>query len=156
VRDNEDVVLLRTFSKIYGMAGLRAGFAVGRRDLLERMTRYNSGAMPVTAMAAAHTMLGEPDLVAARKRRNAARRAALMRFFETHGFAYTPSVSNKLMVDARLPTQQVIDGLKRRNVYVGRPWPFWPTHVRVSLGSEDDMRRFERAFLEVTSAAAAS
>jgi histidinol-phosphate aminotransferase len=75
-----------------------------------------------------------------------------MRFFDAHGFVYTPSVSNKLMVDARLPTQQVIDGLIRRKVYVGRPWPVWPTHVRVSLGSPDDMRRFKTAFLEVASA----
>ena len=77
--------------------------------------------MPVTAMAAAHAMLLEPDLVPARKRRNAERRADLMRFFDAHGFATRPSVSNKLMVDARMPTQQVIDGLKQRKVYVGRP-----------------------------------
>jgi histidinol-phosphate aminotransferase len=153
VRADKDVVVLRTFSKIYGMAGLRAGFALGRPDLLERVKGYNSGAMPVTAMAAAHAMLLETDLVPARKRRNAARRADLMRFFDEHGFAYTPSVSNKLMVDARIPAQQVIDGLKARNVYVGRPWPVWPAHVRVSLGTPDDMQRFKSAFLEVASAA---
>jgi len=59
-----------------------AGFALGRKDLLARMTRYNAGAMPVTAMAAAHAMLQEPDLVPARKRRNAERRNDLMRFFD--------------------------------------------------------------------------
>ena len=67
--------------------------------------------------------------------------------------ATRPSVSNKLMVDARMPSRQVIDALKRRNVYVGRPGPCWPTHVRVSLGSREDMRRFKAAFLEVTAAA---
>jgi histidinol-phosphate aminotransferase len=153
VRADKDVVVLRTFSKVYGMAGLRAGFALARHDLLERMAGYATGALPVTAMAAAHAMLQEPDLVPARKRRNAETRADLMHFFESHGFSYTPSVSNKLMVDARMPSQQVIDGLKRRNVYVGRPWPVWPTHVRVSLGSREDMWRFKAAFLEVTAAA---
>jgi len=152
VRTDKDVIVLRTFSKIYGMAGLRAGFALARHDLLERMTGYATGALPVTAMAAAHAMLQEPDLVAARKRRNAETRADLMRFFEAHGFSYTPSVSNKLMVDARMPTQHVVDELKRRHVFVGRPWPVWPTHVRVSLGSRDDMQRFKAAFLEVTAA----
>ncbi len=149
VRAGKDVVVLRTFSKVYGMAGLRAGFVLARPDLLGRVTGYNSGALPATAMAAAHAMLQEPDLVPARKRRNAERRADLMRFFDAQGFAYTPSVSNKLMVDARRPSQQVIDGLARRNVYVGRPWPVWPTHVRVSIGSPDDMRRFKAAFLEM-------
>ena len=153
IRAGKDVVVLRTFSKVYGMAGLRAGFALGRRDLLQRVSGYNAGAMPVTAMAAAHAMLLESDLVPARKRRNAERRADLMRFFAAHGFTYTPSVSNKLMVDARMPTQQVLDGLKWRGVYVGRPWPVWPTHVRVSVGAQEDMERFKAAFLEVLSAA---
>jgi histidinol-phosphate aminotransferase len=152
VRAGKDVVVLRTFSKVYGMAGLRAGFAIAREDLLKRLSGFNAGAMPVTAMAAAHAMLREPDLVPTRKRRNAERRAALMHFFETHAFTYTPSVSNKLMVDARMPTQQVIDGLKERKVYVGRPWPVWPTHVRVSIGTDEGMARFQTAFLEVTAA----
>jgi len=153
VRAGKDVVVLRTFSKIFGMAGLRAGFALAHRELLARMTGWNTGALPVTAMAAAHTMLGEPELIAARKRGNAARRADLMQFFSSHGFAFTPAVANHLMVDARIPTQQVIDGLKKRSVFVGRPWPVWPTHVRVTVGSEEEMKRFESAFLEVTSAA---
>ena len=153
VRAGKDVVVLRTFSKIFGMAGLRAGFAIARKDLLARMTGWNTGAMPVTAMAAARAMLGEPELIAARKRGNAARRADLMQFFEAHGFAFTPSVSNNLMVDARIPTTQVIEGLKKQGVWVGRPWPVWPTHVRVTIGSTEDMKRFKSAFLEVTSAA---
>ena len=150
VRAGRDVIVLRTFSKIYGMAGLRAGFALGRKDLLAKMTAWSAGAMPVTAMAAARTMLGQPDWVAARKRGNAERRADLMAFFAAHGFATTPSVANHLMVDARMPTKDVIEGMKQRNVYVGRAWPVWPTHVRVSIGSADDMTRFKSAFLEVT------
>jgi histidinol-phosphate aminotransferase len=145
----KNVVVLRTFSKIFGMAGLRAGFAIARKDLLARMTPWNTGAMPATAMAAAHASLGETELLAARKRANAERRADVMRFFDAHGFRYTPSVANHLMVDARMPTVEVIEGLKRRNVYVGRPWPVWPTHVRVSIGSAQDMERFKSAFLTV-------
>ena len=151
IRAERDVIALRTFSKIYGMAGLRAGFALGRKDLLARMTAWSTGAMPVTAMAAARTMLGEPDWIAARKRANAERRADVMAFFAAHGFSYTPSVANHLMVDAKLPTKTVIEAMKKQNVYVGRPWPVWPTHVRVTVGSADDMARFKSAFLEATS-----
>jgi histidinol-phosphate aminotransferase len=155
VRAGKDVIVLRTFSKVYGMAGLRAGFAIARPDLLARMSGYATGAMPVTAMAAAHAMLGEPELVPARKRKIAAARADLMRFFDAHGFSYTPSVSNKLMVDARRPTKQVIDALAQRKVYVGRPWPVWPTHVRISLGTAEDMSRFKAAWLDAVAAKAA-
>ena len=152
VRDRKDVVVLRTFSKIFGMAGLRAGFALAHKELLARMTGWNTGAMPVTAMAAARTMLGEPEWIAARKRANTERRTDLMQFFEAHGFKYTPSVSNALMVDARMPTPKVIDGLKQQGVYVGRPWPVWPTHVRISIGTSAELARFKSAFLEVTAA----
>ncbi len=147
VRAGKDVVLLRTFSKIYGMAGLRAGFAIGRPDLLARMTPWNAGAMPATAMAAAHAALGETTIIAARKRANAERRADLMRFFDAHGYRYTPSVANHLMVDARRPTPEVIEALKQHHVYVGRPWPVWPTHVRITVGSTADMERFKSAFV---------
>ena len=143
------MLLLRTFSKIFGMAGLRAGFAIARKDLLARMTPWNTGAMPATATAAARAALGEPEVLETRKRGNAARRTDLMRFFDAHGFRYTPSVANHLMVDARMPTPDVIAAMKQRNVYVGRPWPVWPTHVRVSIGSAPDMERFKSAFLEV-------
>jgi histidinol-phosphate/aromatic aminotransferase/cobyric acid decarboxylase-like protein len=155
VRADEDVVLLRTFSKIYGMAGLRAGFALARPDLLQRMTGYQSGALPATAMAAAKAMLEDPELVPQRKRMNRERRENLFRFLDEHGFAYTPSVSSKLMVDAGLPTQQVIDEMAKHGVYIGRPWPVWPTHVRISIGSAEDMQRFQSAFLEVTRTRAA-
>jgi histidinol-phosphate/aromatic aminotransferase/cobyric acid decarboxylase-like protein len=149
VRSGKNVVLLRTFSKIFGMAGLRAGFAIARKDLLARMTPWNTGAMPATATAAARAALGEHEVLETRKRGNAARRTDLMRFFDAHGFRYTPSVANHLMVDARMPTPDVIAAMKQRNVYVGRPWPVWPTHVRVSIGSAPDMERFKSAFLEV-------
>jgi len=152
VRAGRDVVVLRTFSKIYGMAGLRAGFALGRKDLLARMSGWYTGALPVTAMAAARTMLGEPEVIAARKAGNAARRADLMKFFAQHGLSYTPSVANHLMVDARIPTQQVIEGLQKQQVNVGRVWPVWPTHVRVTIGSAADLERFKSAFVEVIGA----
>jgi histidinol-phosphate aminotransferase len=155
VRADEDVVLLRTFSKIYGMAGLRAGFVLARPDLLERMAGYQNGALPATAMVAAKTMLEDPELVPQRKRMNRERRERLFRFLDEHHFAYTPSVSSKLMVDAGIPTQQVIDEMARRGVYIGRPWAVWPTHVRISIGSDEDMQRFGSAFLEVTRARAA-
>ena len=149
VAADEDVVVIRTFSKIYGMAGLRAGFAMARPDLIERMAGFKAGAMPATSMVAAHTMLRDPELVPARKRQNRARRENLFRFLDRNRLSYTPSVSNKLMIETGKPTQEVIDAMAQRGVYIGRPWPAWPTHVRVSLGSEADMARFENAFLDV-------
>ncbi len=146
----KEVVVLRTFSKIYGMAGLRAGFAMARPDLLQRVASYKAGAMPATAMAAARAMLEDPQLVPERKASNRKRREDLFRFLDRHRFGYTPSVSSKVMVDAGMPTRAVIEKMAAKGVHIGRPWPVWPTHVRISLGSEPDMARFQASFLEVT------
>src|SRR5262249_11825797 len=66
VRGDRKVVVLRTFSKIFGMAGLRAGFAIARKDLLARMTPWSTGAMPATATTAARAALGDTEVIAAR------------------------------------------------------------------------------------------
>jgi histidinol-phosphate aminotransferase len=69
VKADKDVIVLRTFSKIYGMAGLRCGFAIARPDLLAKITKYTGwNAMPITAVAAAMASLQDPQLVPERKR----------------------------------------------------------------------------------------
>jgi histidinol-phosphate/aromatic aminotransferase/cobyric acid decarboxylase-like protein len=149
VQAGADVVIARTFSKIYGMAGLRAGFALGRPDLLGKMRAYMAGGLPVTAMAAAKASLLDPEAAPARKRRNAEIRSGVIAFLERHGYASTPSVSNKFMVDTRRPASQVISAMADENVFIGRPWASWPTHTRVTVGTADEMQKFQTAFLRV-------
>jgi histidinol-phosphate aminotransferase len=148
VRSGKNVVILRTFSKIYGMAGLRAGAALGRPELLEKITQFSSGALPTPAMAAATASLKSPDLVPQRRKLISEIRSDVLSFLEQHGFSYVPSVSNKFMVDVKKPGGQVIEAMRQDNVYVGRVWPSWPTHVRVSLGTPAEMEKFKQAFLK--------
>ncbi len=68
VQKDKDVIILRTFSKIYGMAGLRAGAAIGRPDLLEKMGGWGAGMMPITGMAAASTSLQVKNLIPERRK----------------------------------------------------------------------------------------
>ena len=78
VADDKDVIILRTFSKIYGMAGIRAGVAIGRPDLLQKSRAFMAGALPTTAMAAATASLKNKTLVPERRkiRRSSARRTS--------------------------------------------------------------------------------
>ncbi len=145
----KDVILLRTFSKIYGMAGLRAGAAIGRPELLAKVTQYSSGALPITAMAAATASLKSPDLVPKRRQIIADIRGDMFAFLDRHGIRYVPSVSNKFMVDVGRPGEEIIQQLRQEKVYVGRVWPSWPTHVRVSIGTAEEMEKFQKAFLKV-------
>jgi histidinol-phosphate/aromatic aminotransferase/cobyric acid decarboxylase-like protein len=111
VAQGKDVIILRTFSKIYGMAGLRAGAALARPELLERITPYSSGALPTTAMVAATASLKVPDLVPKRRKLIGDVRADVLAFLDQHGFDYIPSTSNKFMVDVKQPGEVIIQAL---------------------------------------------
>jgi len=149
VAADKDVVILRTFSKIYGMAGIRAGAAIARPDLLEKMGSYMAGALPTTAMGAANASLKSKNLVPERREKIKIIREDTMAFLDKHGYKTVTSVSNKFMVDTKRPATDVITAMRKEKVYIGRPWPVWPTYVRVTVGTQDDMTKFKAAFLKV-------
>ncbi len=151
VRQGKDVVVLRTFSKIYGMAGLRAGAAMARPDLLEKIRPYGTGYMPVTGMVGARVSLETKGLVAQRKQYVKEIREDVLAWMAKRGYVCAPSVSNKFMVDVRKPGREVQSALAQEHVYIGRVWPAWPTHVRVTVGTKEEMERFKAAFLRVLS-----
>ena len=147
VKANQDLIVLRTFSKIYGMAGIRCGVAIGRPDLLAKLDNFSGwSAMPITAVAAATASLHHEHLVPDRKQINATIRQKTFEWLDRNGYSYTPSQSNCFMLDAKRPAKEVIDSMAARNVYIGRPWPIWPTHVRITVGTQQEMEAFQEAF----------
>jgi histidinol-phosphate aminotransferase len=150
VKANQDIIVLRTFSKIYGMAGIRCGVAIARPDLLAKLENFGGwSAMPITAVAAATASLRHEHLVPERKQLNAASRQKSFDWLTSQGYAYVPSQTNFFMLDAKRPAKEVIDAMAKRNVYIGRPWPVWPTHVRVTVGTQPEMDAFQEAFQAV-------
>jgi histidinol-phosphate aminotransferase len=149
VAADKDIVILRTFSKIYGMAGLRAGAALGRPDLLQKVTPFSAGAMPITSMAAASASLKVKNLVPERRKIIKNVREDVLGFLDKHNFQYVPSVSNKFMVDVKRPGDEVIMALRKEKIYIGRVWSSWPTYVRVTVGTQEEMNKFKAAFLKV-------
>jgi histidinol-phosphate aminotransferase len=150
VKQGKDVVVLRTFSKIYGLAGLRAGAVLARPDLLRQMGQFNAGALPSAAMAAATASLKSANLVSARRQTIAKLRENCLDFLKSHQFDVVPSVSNKFMVDVKRPATEVVQALRQEKVYIGRVWPIWPTFCRVTVGTQAEMEKFQTAFLKVT------
>lgn len=150
VRADKDVVVLRTFSKIYGMAGLRCGMAIGRPDLIGKVSSFSGwNSLPVTAVAAALTSLDQPSVVPERKRINASIRSETFAWLDRNGYSYVPSVSNCFMLDTKRPAKDMIEAMAARNVFIGRAWPVWPTHVRITVGTKADMEKFQIVFREV-------
>ena len=155
VKADKDLIVLRTFSKIYGMAGLRCGFAIARPNLLEQMSAFAGWSpMPITAVAAAMASLKDPRLVPERKQINATIREATFEWLSKNGYSFVPSQSNCFMLDAKRPAKEVIAAMSAQNVFIGRPWPIWPTHVRITVGTQSEMERFHEAFQRVMSGAA--
>ncbi len=149
VAQGKEIIVLRTFSKIYGMAGLRLGAAFARPDLLKKITDFGAFAVPTTAVAGAMASLKVKTLVPERRKIIGEIREDTIAFLEKHKYRVIPSVSNKFMVDTGRPGQEVIDGLKKENIYVGRLFPALPTHVRVTVGTREEMEKFKAAFLKV-------
>jgi len=149
VARDKDVVILRTFSKLYGMAGLRAGAAIGRPDLLARIKSFRGGALPVTGMVGAHASLKVKTLIAERRKIIGDIREDTLSWLAKNNYEFVPSVSNKFMLNVRRPGQEVAKAMAAKNVYIGRVWPSWPTYVRVTVGTREDMEKFKIALTEV-------
>lgn len=155
VKEGKDVIVLRTFSKLYGMAGIRMGFAIGRPDLLEKLDVYGRNMLPIMAMVAAKASLTDPGLVPTRKKIIGDTRNETLAWLKNNGFAVTPSASNCFMVDTRRPGKEVQAALAAKDMYVGRIWPAWPTQLRITVGTSAEMMSFRKAFAEVMSSSTA-
>jgi len=152
VAQDKEIVILRTFSKLYGMAGLRAGAAIGRPDLIEKIRSYGAGALPVTGMVAGTASLTCKDLVNTRRAATKELREQQFAFCEKHNIKYVPSVSNKWMIDVGMPTQELNRKMAAEKVFIGRTWAAWPTFARVSIGTKEEMAKFQKALLKVIAA----
>jgi len=146
---DKELIVLRTFSKIYGMAGLRCGAAFGRPDLLERLSRFGAGALPITGVAAAIASLKSKTLVPDRRRIIKDVREDVFAFLEKNNISFIPSVSNCFMLDAKVPARRLIRAMQKEKVYIGRVWPAMPTCARVTVGTREEMAKFKSALVKV-------
>jgi histidinol-phosphate aminotransferase len=146
VKLGKDVIILRTFSKIYGMAGLRCGFAIGRPNLLAKLGDYGQNPMPITGMIAAQASLMDSELVPKRKKLIADVRNDTFAWLKANNYSFIPSQSNCFMIDVKRPGVQIRKAMAKDGVYIGRSWPTWPNHVRITVGLPSDMEAFKVSF----------
>jgi histidinol-phosphate aminotransferase len=150
VASRPNLVVTRTFSKIYGMAGLRCGYAVAQPGTIARMRDHQAfDSVNVLALAAARASLGDADQVSRGRRLNREVKATVCAELDRLGYAYIPSVANFMMIDLRRPVAPVIQSLRQRGVEVGREFPALPHHLRVTLGTAEQMQAFLGAFGQV-------
>jgi histidinol-phosphate aminotransferase len=142
----DDLIVLRTFSKLYGMAGLRLGAAVASPGLLARLAQIGENPLPVPALLAADASLRDSALVPTRRAANARIRQQTIQWLQAQGYACIPSESNCFMVDIKADGKAFAQAMAAQGVVIGRSWPIWPQRVRVTVGTEAEMQRFRQAF----------
>ena len=143
-----NVLAVRTFSKAYGMAGMRIGYAIGTADTIKRLAAYK---MPynvsVFGVAAALAALADPAHIEAERKRNTEVRAFTVKALQDMGAKPTASEGNFLFVDIGRPAREFRDVCAKEGVMVGRDFPpFEKTHARISIGTADEMKRAVTVF----------
>ena len=154
VAAEQDIIVTRTFSKIYGMAGLRAGLMFARPDYFQKMRSVSPiapslASLSITSAAAANAALLDKGLVPLRRKINADNREQTLEFLSKGGYSVIPgSQTNFFMVDAKRPGGEFQNAMLEENIAIGRTWAALPTYVRVTVGTRGEMQRFQAAFVK--------
>lgn len=149
VNEGRPVIVARTFSKIAGMAALRVGYAVATPDILQKMRPYSTGSVNVLARYGAVATLNDPGAMTDIKNRTKALREKTSKDLTALGYEVIPSQTNFFMVGLRREVQPVIAAFREEGVLVGRPFPPMTQHLRVSIGTAEEMDRFMVAFKKI-------
>jgi histidinol-phosphate aminotransferase len=160
--ENPRVVVARTFSKAYGMAGLRMGYAVGHADTIKKMRAWDSGSgtgsLNVLAMHAGLAAIDQDaSFITAERARNAAARDFTTKWFADRGMKPTVSQANFMFVNIGRPAKEFREACRAKGVLVARDFPpFEKTHCRIAFGTMDEMRKAVNVFGDVLGKKAAT
>ncbi len=150
VKQYPNLIVARTFSKIYGMAGLRCGYCVTQRANIERMRAHQTwDSVNIMALVAALASLKDVEQVSRGRKLNSEVKKNVCAELDSLGYRYIPSHANFMMIDLRREVRPVISALRTRGVEVGRLFPALPNFLRVTIGTAVEMKTFLSAFKEV-------
>ena len=149
VREGRSVVVTRTFSKLYGMAGVRMGFGCAPAALVKRMTPFRNNVVSILGARAAMAALELGDnLVTARRERRNRVRAQICSWLDARGFGYIPPQANFVLIDIGRDVREVIPRMLAEGVAVGRHFDSVDRRMRVAMGTEGEMEKFKGAFVK--------
>ncbi len=145
VRAGKEVIIARTFSKIFGMAGARCGYLMAQPDVLKKVQLFESDRPSMATAACANASLTAQSLIDARRKLLIANRDMTVDFLTKRGLKVIgPSHGNMVMVDWKTKTAKEMGEIyKARGVQIAAPrWPVWPTVGRISIGTKKEMEAF--------------
>jgi histidinol-phosphate aminotransferase len=149
VNEGRNVIVARTFSKIAAMAAMRVGYAVAQPAMIQKLRVYQAGVVNVLAQFGAVAALKDKPAMAEAKAKTIAIREKTIKELRALGHDVIPSQTNFFMVGLKREVQPVIQAFREENVLVGRPFPPMTQHLRVSVGTQEEMDRFLVAFRKI-------
>jgi histidinol-phosphate aminotransferase len=151
VKTQPNLIVARTFSKIYAMAGIRCGYCVAPKSVIDKLQRMQQwDAMNAIALAGARASLADSQHVIAGRRHNDETKRWLASQMKALGYDVLPSETNFVMIDIRRDVKPLIGAIRDHGVHVGRLFPAMPHHLRVTIGRPDEMEKFVGAFRAAT------
>jgi histidinol-phosphate aminotransferase len=151
VKGEKQVIVLRTFSKVYGLAGLRIGFALGKKDLVNCLYQVRDP-FPVHRLAQVAAVAGLEDMDHVVKSIQLVYEGKryLYKELDRMGLSYVPSQANFILVDFGRDAEQVFQALLQEGIIIrpGKTWGY-PTCARVTVGRMEDNRRFIKALRKI-------
>jgi histidinol-phosphate aminotransferase len=150
VNGHPNLIVARTFSKIYGMAGLRCGYGITQLaniGLLRSHQIFDS--VNIMALVAAAASVKDSEHVTRGRKLNTEVKKTVCAELDSLGFSYIPSHANFMMIDLRREVRPVISALRSHGVEVGRLFPALPNFMRVTIGTSPQMKLFLTAFRQV-------
>jgi histidinol-phosphate aminotransferase len=152
VREGKNVLVARTFSKIYAMAGLRVGYVAARPDLIEKMSPFRNNVISIVSVRAVLAALDlGPKLIEERRAKIDRPRTELCTWLRGKKIPFIDPQANFLMIDVGRPVKEVGPQMLAQGIAVGRAFPPYDKLMRVSIGTDAEMVKFRAALGEVLS-----
>ena len=154
VAADQDVIVLRTFSKVYGMAGMRGGFFIAKPDLQAKLSKIGTGVtsngagiVSIATAVACTASLQDATLIPTRRKINTDIRENVLEWMDKNGYVYMKgSQANFFQADVKRPGPEFAKLMQADHVYIGRTWKAMPNYVRVTIGTQAEMEKFKLSF----------
>jgi histidinol-phosphate aminotransferase len=152
VKAEKNVIVSRTFSKIYAMAGLRVGYAAARPELIARMAPYRNNVISfISARAVLAALDLGPKLIEERRAKIDHTRTELCSWLESKGIGFVRPQANFVMIETGHQSSEMQSRMLSQGVAIGRSFPALPTMIRVSIGTDAEMAKFRHVLFELMS-----
>jgi histidinol-phosphate aminotransferase len=146
VKKGENVIVSRTFSKIYGLAGLRVGYGLARADLAQKLKKFRMTWFNNLSVGAALASYSDLDFITQSRRKNAEVRRAFLSEMDKMNLRYAPSEANFVWLGTGEDLNDLGDRMRAFNISLGNPRGGW---ARVTIGTGDEMQAFVKALKEI-------